>query len=162
MSLFGKRAPEVADVIVEKGIPEPAPAPRKTSTEAQEEQERIFAEYEAADLADQNATRDWTPEITVRPAKIGVWIGFGKEEFPAPYVEKIACKHTGSAPQRMPRWKNYTTTGSTQSNDWYATLAYDAQIEVTMFSGRTIHISISRHKVDIVLAELIRLWREHR
>jgi hypothetical protein len=118
------------------------------------------------DEADKAAARDFVPELKITQSKAATFIGYESDEFPVEFVDSIKCVSPGSGPMALSsnsiskRVDDFD--GIDWDGSWYPYPAAKAQIRVSLFSGRTIDIFISRHKVDILYNALLRAWRENR
>lgn len=122
------------------------------------EQEQILTDFIAADNADAAESRTWVPEVSVVPSAMSPFIKYGGVEFPAIYTESIFVDHTGAAPHK--HWTNYPILRA--SPHWLAASAAPTAIVAKTVAGNIFCISVSRHKADALLTELIRVWRENR
>lgn len=110
--------------------------------------------------------KTFQPVIHVTRSKNGNWIQYQELEFNAWYVERIWCSSSGGEPYKAFSNVHYPQHW-TQPMLWPAAplfyaARHESMLEVKMISGQSKSLAVPAALVDLVLGELVRIWREER
>lgn len=113
-----------------------------------------LAKYHAEDEAERVHARIYKPPVKVKTYEAGRFLCCGEQEWPAAYITAIDAVEMGQAP-RM-EWNQYRIPEEPLLSP---RPAQPAMINVRLASGQTGQVSISRHKLDLLLGALRAAWK---